>query len=280
MSLEHVAILGAGRAGCAIYSGLSAEGYTPTLWTRSPASAEAARENGFPALAGPVLPSLDGASLVLLAVSDAAVSPVAQQLAGRIPSGAVVAHLAGALDLSPLAPLAASGVPVGSMHPLVSIATWRSPLGGGTAAVDASTPEADALLTTLAEQLGLFVIRPKGDRARYHAAACLAGNFPQVLLEAGSRLLQSLGLTPNEATRALGPLLQSASRNASQLGPSAGLTGPIARGDVEVVRSHLGAIDEPAIAELYRAAGRIAVDLARQRAAPNQDAIASLLREK
>lgn len=255
MTLPRIAILGAGRAGCSLFKAL---GRSDTLlWTRSAATAEAARREGFPVVSGP-LPDLSGIGLVLLAVSDGAVSVTAS----RLPADTTVAHLSGALDLDVLGARPSAG----SLHPLVSMATRRTPLRGAAAAVAATTPSLDATLTELAEALGLFVIHPMGDRARYHAAASIVGNFPQVLLEAASRLLVTMGLSADEARRALGPLLEGAARNAAALGPMAGLTGPIVRGDVEVVRRHFNAIGgSPETEALYRAASRIAMELARRR---------------
>jgi predicted short-subunit dehydrogenase-like oxidoreductase (DUF2520 family) len=273
-----VAILGAGRAGSAIYARLREIGEAPALlWTRSEVTAQAARADGFPAESGATWPDFRSASLVLLAVSDGAVGGVAQSLAGSIRPDAVVAHLSGALDLTPLAPFSAEGIAVGSLHPLVSIAQRRTSLAGAVAAVASSAPSADERLSELARKLGMSVIRPIGDRARYHAAASIVGNFPQVLLEGASQLLRSLGITEQESQRALGLLLQGAARNAAELGPAAGLTGPIVRGDVEVVQRHLNALsDNGEVRDLYVAAGRIAVELARHRGSPRIDDLKAL----
>jgi predicted short-subunit dehydrogenase-like oxidoreductase (DUF2520 family) len=52
--------------------------------------------------------------------------------------------------------------------------------------------------------------------------------------------------------------------NVSALAPSAALTGPVARGDVETVRAHLAALAEmPGVLEVYRALSRGAVPLAK-----------------
>ena len=266
--LPRIAILGAGRAGSALFHNLSECGHAPlSLWTRSTSTADSARAEGFPATSG-ALPSLVDAELIFLAVSDPAVTGLAEEIAATrsLAPGAIVAHLAGALDLGAMAPLSRLGIAIGSFHPLVSIATRRHSFEGTAIAVDASSPNAEAALAAAVTTVGGRVIRPRGDRARYHAAAAVAGNFPQILLEAAIRLLLGCGLTRDEARAALGPLLVSAARNAAELGPAAGLTGPVARGDVEIVRKHLAAItDAQPVEDLYRASTALAIELAASR---------------
>lgn len=272
----RVAILGAGKIGCSIHRGLVAAGHAPVLlWTRSAATAAAA---GVPATSG-ALPDID-ADLVLLAVEDSAVASLAAELLrdNRLPKDVVVAHTAGALDLAPLSSLSAS-CSTGSFHPIVSVASRTTPLSGSFAGIAGTDARSDARLTELAALLGMRVVRPQGDRARYHAAAAIAGNFPQVLLEAATRLLLECGLTAAETREAFGPLLLSAARNAAESGPAAGLTGPIVRGDLATVERHLKAIEAAAAVErLYVAASAIAVDLAGQRGAPNLDALRDRLK--
>lgn len=268
----RIGILGAGRAGCSLAAALGEAGYGVAVhWSRSTATAEAARAEGFQVTSGALPDELRTCSLVFLAVADGVVGRLADVLAatGALAPGAMAAHVAGSLDLTSLEPLRRAGHPVGSLHPLLSLATRRSSLRGGTAAVDSSDTQLDATLVTLAQAVGLHVIRPEGDRARYHAAACLVGNYPQMLMEAGVRLLRAGGLDESQARQALAPLLESATRNAAQRPAIDALTGPIARGDVDTVRRHLAALDavpDAALVDaLYRAGARLASDVVRDR---------------
>ena len=57
--------------------------------------------------------------------------------------------------------------------------------------------------------------------------------------------------------------MMAAAENASAVAPSAALTGPVARGDVETVRAHLAALaDAPEVLEVYRVLSREAIPLA------------------
>ncbi len=262
----RLVILGAGRAGGAVALALTRSGTPPiALWTRSEQTAAEARQEGLKVETGPLPKELSRADLVLLAVSDRAIAPLAAELAasGMLPPRAVIAHLSGAQSLEPLAPLGAHAL--GSLHPLASLASRRSPLSG-YAALDATSAPAGVLLEALAGRLGLKLLRPRGDRALYHAAACLVGNYPQALMAAAVRLFHALGIDDQEAREALAPLLSSAASNAATLPGAASLSGPIVRGDLETVARHLAALDSrpelEEVAALYRSAGRVAAQLA------------------
>ncbi|MDQ2767509.1 MAG: DUF2520 domain-containing protein, partial [Gemmatimonadota bacterium] len=118
----------------------------------------------------------------------------------------------------------------------------------------------------LAAAIGARVLEiPEGMKARYHAAAVFASNFPMVLLATATRLLTSAGVPEDTARGALGTLLVSAAENASAMGPAKALTGPVARGDAETVRAHLNVLaDVPEVLELYRVLSLGAVGVAEE----------------
>lgn len=279
----RVALVGAGRAGCSFYENLYSKGYPVAgPWSRSEAGAAAARADGIPATTAPLASVIAGADVVLLAVADRAIGAMASELA-KLPAGpgAVCAHLSGAHGLDVLAPAAAAGWHVGSLHPLLSIASRHASLAGAWASVDAAGPDTADRLAGIAADLGLSVLRPSGDRARYHAAACVAGNYAQALLEAAIRLLESTGVPRDDAWAALVPLLRSAVENAAGHGPAAGLTGPIARGDVETVRRHLAslaALGDTSVEALYRGCAQVAAELAGERKVPDSELIRAMAR--
>jgi predicted short-subunit dehydrogenase-like oxidoreductase (DUF2520 family) len=78
-----------------------------------------------------------------------------------------------------------------------------------------------------------------------------------------ARLLAEAAQLPEpDALAALLPLVDGARANLARLGLPRALTGPIARGDIDVVRRHQDALDAPTRA-LYSAQAREALRLAR-----------------
>ncbi len=179
------------------------------------------------------------AELVVICVPDSAIPEVA----ATVEIGPWVAHVSGATRLAALTPHERRF----SIHPLQTLSTSRGPeqLDGAWAAVSGENPEALKRARWLAETLGLrpFEIA-EADRALYHAAAVMGGNFLVTLHRAASRLLDEVGVPPE----AIVPLMRRTIENEFEL------TGPIARGDWATVEAHLAALEEraPDLVPLYR----------------------------
>ena len=226
------------------------------------------------------------ANRILVAVSDDAIPHVASTLAGAGLARGLVLHTSGAAGLAALAPLRARGVACGVLHPLQTVPTperGAHDLEGAAFGV-AGDPDAVAWAAELAGLAGGWAL-PVAEQglAAYHAAAVLASNASAALIDAAVALMATAGIGRDDALRALGPLGRASMENALRDGPEAALTGPVARGDLATVRTHLAALaPAPAsVASLYRAATRQLVELARRRGldAGRADALDALLDE-
>ena len=240
-----VVVLGRGRLGGALTRALRRAGPVRSFDRPGSERLEARRRR-----------ALADAEVVLLCVPDGLVAEVAAAHAGHFCTGQVVAHCAGALDLGPLAPAAARGAHLGSLHPLCAVPSPRTSLAGAAAAVSGD-PLASRLLSRLAREAGMrpFAL-PAGDRALYHAAAVLAANGLVALAAESADLLRRSGLDEQATLAALSSLMGSALRGVEAEGLPGALSGPVARGDAEVVAAHLRALGErggPRALPLYRA---------------------------
>mgnify|MGYP000184197930 CR=1 FL=1 len=205
---------------------------------------------------------------LIFAVPDAALRAAAERVALALrgtqsSAGAGVAlHTSGALaaDASgPLAPLVDLGFDVGALHPLRAVPAGGGPgvLRGALAAI-AGGPAALATARALAQAVGLevFEIAAAGEaRVRYHAGACLAAGGAVALIDAALALFASAGIERDLGRRALCDLVVSAANNTRATPAASALTGPIARGDVDVVAAHLASLRGPDLArerDLYR----------------------------
>ncbi len=257
--IARVFVVGAGRAGRALAHALRVAGVDVVgLHGRRPDAGITWGE--WPE-------SLSAATVVLVTVRDAELDGVLRSLlTAPLGAGAVVLHASGNMEPPALDLLRAHGHIAGTFHPLL-------PLTDPTRATEQlhcawigidGDEDARVVSRELAAAVGARVLEiPAGRKARYHAAAVFASNFPMVLLSTAMRLLTSAGVSEDAARGALGALLVSAAQNASAMGPSAALTGPVARGDVDTVRAHLDALaDVPEILEVYRGLSRGALLLA------------------
>jgi predicted short-subunit dehydrogenase-like oxidoreductase (DUF2520 family) len=226
--LDRIAIVGAGRLGTALAAAFRDAGLT--------IDGPLGRTEPVPA----------GATLVLLAVPDAAIAAAARAIA---PGDVVVGHCSGATTLDPLT---AAGHRALALHPLMTVpAGRRASFAGATAAVAGSDEGAREAAATLAGRLGMHPVAVSdADRPAYHAAASMASNFLVTIETAAERVAATAGLTRD----ALVPLVRATVDNWAALGPVA-LTGPIARGDEATVQRHRSALRErvPDLLPLYDA---------------------------
>ena len=279
--MKTLACIGAGRVARAVAWAASRHGYTlVSAWSPSGTSARRLchESGGRPATSAGA--AAVAADLILLAVPDSQIAPVAAALAavGATRAGQVALHCSGALAAGSLAPLAAAGTAVGSWHPLQSLTGAsrqaaallrgaRVALEGDDAAVAAGR---DLAAAVGAEPL------PVASAAKplYHAAAVFAANYLVAVAAAARRAWVAAGLDPSEALPSLLPMMKGALSHLEQQGLPAALTGPISRGDAGTVALHLAALGRqaPDLIPLYAALGQEALRLA-----PSSPAIATLL---
>jgi predicted short-subunit dehydrogenase-like oxidoreductase (DUF2520 family) len=251
---SRVFILGAGRAGLAIGRALREGGVAIAgIHGRRPVPDDGVTAGALPA-------GLRGATVAIVAVRDAQLDAALAELLPALAAGAVVLHLSGATDPAELRALRAAGHACGTFHPLVPLAPGSDVaalLRGAWIGIDGDAAAA-ACARALAGALGARVLQiPRGEKARYHAAAVLASNYPVVLAALAERLMRDAGVEGTAARGAVASLLAGAAANVRGVPldkpMSATLTGPMVRGDHDTVRRHLDALAaDPLLAEVYR----------------------------
>jgi predicted short-subunit dehydrogenase-like oxidoreductase (DUF2520 family) len=191
---------------------------------------------------------------ILIATPDGAIEEIANELArigGQDLQGQVVLHTSGAMNSSVLHAARSCGASVGSMHPLQTFnGVTVPPLEGKVFAIEGD-PMAVRTARKIARALGAAPSQIDArNKPLYHAAGALAAGHTLVVVEAAIQLLMSLGMKRTEAMRALLPMTQQVLQNYERLGPRAAWTGPLARGDYEVVAKHSNVLQQ--YSEQYR----------------------------
>ena len=216
--------------------------------------------------------------LLWLTVPDDAIPTVAQRAAAaiRASEGSVAVHCSGLSSLDALEPLRRAGFAVLSLHPLQTFAAAGDvPLVGVPFAVTATDPQTERVGMSLAEQLGgrPFAL-PDEAKPLYHLSATMACNLLVALESEAAGLMHEA--TGTEGLAVLGPLMRTTLANLLADGPAHALTGPIARGDVGTVRTHLELLERraPRHAAAYRALSLEALRLAAPRL--DDDAVRTL----
>ncbi|MEW6771165.1 MAG: Rossmann-like and DUF2520 domain-containing protein [Bacillota bacterium] len=264
-----VAVIGAGRVGTAFTLRLKEKGYpVVAVASRSPASAGRLAEMTGAKACGAAEAARAG-ELVLLTTPDGVIAVVAEEISreGGFCPGQFVAHASGALPAAVLSPARQAGAAVFSLHPLQSFATPELAVDRLPGSYFTFEGDADAL--PLARRLvadldGILFELDAAAKPLYHAAACVASNYLVTLLGLVLTLAERAGLPRDGIFPAFLPLIQGTLQNVGAVGPVTGLTGPVARGDVETIRQHARAMEKDAW-ELYRMLGLHTVKLARRK---------------
>lgn len=200
----------------------------------------------------------DSADMVFITTPDDIIPKVADGIKWRTGQSAV--HCSGASTVHSLETAREQGAMVGAIHPCQTFAGREQAIAnlpGSTFAIESEEP-LKTTLTEIARALnGDLVYLTSEDKALYHAAACIACNYFCTLVDIATDLWQNFGKSKAEAAKAYIPLLQGAVNNIASIGFPGCLTGPIARGDVKTIQSHLVALEKyaPDILPLYRELG-------------------------
>jgi predicted short-subunit dehydrogenase-like oxidoreductase (DUF2520 family) len=239
-----VAVIGAGRVGLTLARALRRSRGVVNVLTRSTRAlpAELAADTDWTG-------ALSGADLVILAVPDDAIAPLATELASGYPfrAGQIVLHTSGLHSSAILGPLASMGVSCGSFHPLQSFPDRvgnPERLHGSPAVIEGDERALEAA-RLLASDLGLSPVieLSAAGKVKYHAAAVFASNYVVVLAGIAQQLMGEAGISEQEARALFAPIMRETVAHLASRSPGSVLTGPVARGDRGTVEAHLDALD-------------------------------------
>jgi len=263
-------ILGAGRVGRTLIRLLQSAGEPITgASNRTPQRAQQTtrllgiRSEG---AACPVIPP--STRIVWLTVPDREIGQAARCVAPQLDPNAILVHTSGTIPSSMVRSHAPDALSVAGAHPLQTLTGAPEDLDRIRESHWFLEGEELALesITTLLQRLGMSAhLIPPEQRPIYHAAAVLASNAVIGLHGTATRLLIQAGVEEAHAAAALAPLMRATLANLQEKGAAGALTGPVARGDVGVIASHLDVLgrDAPEAAALYRALLEPLVEVAR-----------------
>jgi predicted short-subunit dehydrogenase-like oxidoreductase (DUF2520 family) len=264
-------LVGAGPVATALAGALRLGGVPVLgLWARRAAQARAAGSTaGVAAFSSAPPDVLLETEVIILAVRDQVIGEVAQMLVGTglVNKRHVLLHCAGVASakelLGEVAPQVAG---IGTLHPLSAIADGKAAmraLKGTVFGIEGDDVGRAAAARLVGAMGGVVLALDSTQMPAYHAAAALASNYIVAAIDAAAAVLASAGVAPDAAAQALVPLAEGALRNITAHGTTAGLTGPVRRGDVATIQRHLDALrGRPELVEVYRALARRAVEIA------------------
>lgn len=185
----------------------------------------------------------DSCHILFITVPDDQIATVVADI--RWYPGQSVVHCSGATEIAVLAPAEKAGAAIAGFHPLQIFsnpAVTLQHLAGSSVAIEASG-KLEAELTQLAAMSGLRPLHlPSGTRSAYHAACNLAASCLLGVIKEAVDIWEHCGLPRDEAISALMPLSMGTLATSREVGLDKALSGPVSRGDINVIRAHLDAI--------------------------------------
>jgi len=188
----------------------------------------------------------DGADVYVIAVKDAVLADVAQQLAAEHEDRFLV-HTAGSMPMETL-PTKRRGV----LYPMQTFSKERIvDFRNIPCFVEAANDGDGELLRELAESLSESVYEANSEARKYlHLSAVFCCNFTNHCYALAEKLLQEHGGLPFEVML---PLIDETAKKVHELSPSKAQTGPAVRWDTNVMEKHMQLLkDDPQLVEIYR----------------------------
>lgn len=201
--------------------------------------------------------------VLFITTQDDMIHLVAEKLSEYplIKPGQVWIHCSGSLPADVLRAKESIPVQYLSIHPLQAFASVENAL-----AILAGTHfglEGDNA------ELGMKIVKDLGgiphcilaaQKSLYHAGAVVASNYLVVLASAAVQLFAEAGIEGGDALASLLSLMKGTICNLENVGLPQALTGPIARGDVQVVKGHLEHMPAK-LMDIYQVLGLKALEL-------------------
>ena len=271
---KKIAIIGAGKVGTALGYLLSRRGYqivgVASRTLRSSKKAVTFIGEGYASNDPAKITSR--ADIIFITTSDEAIESVCRQmsLSAQLARGAYMFHTCGALPSSILAPAKRVGLHTGSIHPLQSLSNVQEAvkrLAGSYFCIEGDKKASDLAKKIVHALKGECLSVKVKSKSLYHAGAVVASNYLVSTIGFGLALHEAAGISRKRSLQALMPLIQGTIKNIEKSGIPSALTGPIARGDGEIVLHHLKTIakEKKELLPLYAELGRHTVKIAEKK---------------
>lgn len=257
MSLK-IAIVGSGRLAATLGLALKRAGYpvTEIVCRARPASLRRARKLARN-LQATVVTNENlriTADIIWFCVPDGKINQAAKEIRESANwKNRLAFHSSGALASDELGPLRKSGAALASVHPLMTFVEGSRPKLKGVPFALEGDHAAIKAARELVRRLGgePFTIR-KHEKVLYHAWGTFASPLLISLLATTEQVARASGIEIRNTRKKMLPILKQTLANYAALGPAQAFSGPIVRGDAEILRQHLRSLRKiPQAGDVY-----------------------------
>lgn len=208
------------------------------------------------------------ADIIFITTQDSEIEKVYNKIFPYLREDQIIIHCSGVLNNSIFKDANRKGIMTIGLHPIQTFPTIRQAIGGTKNiyyAIEA-TGRAKQIAKRIVRDLeGTPVFISGKDKPLYHTMCVFASNYLVALISAVIDIATQLKIKLHIAFRTLEPLITRTLRNVKKDGIEKSLSGPIARGDVNTITSHLAVLNKkiPKLLPSYYALGLRTLDLAK-----------------
>ena len=245
---KKIAIIGAGRISYSLTSALLKAGYNvDTIISKHSESAKAlAGKFGIKNHSNDLKYFSPNVKVFFLSVPDSEIKKTASQLSKLNLNfkQSMFVHLSGAENINVLKPLKIKGSKTASIHLMQTFPSKKVvQLKNIHAAIETDDESSYRYLLKLSNKLNLIPFRiDSKNKSYYHLAGVFASNFLTGNLYYAKELLSLNKIEQDNLFDILSSTINSTLRNIKNVGPANALSGPVDRGDVKTVQSHLSSL--------------------------------------
>ncbi len=265
----NIAFIGAGKVGRSFGYYLKTKGFNIVGYMSKSRESEeiAANETGSSPLTKEEV--LKKAEIIIITTPDTEIEKVCDDVSKSVgfDKDHLVVHMSGGLSSKILSSAREQGASIFSLHPLQSFAKVekaREELKNTFFAMEGEGDK-EKLVSILDKIQNPYVEIDSEKKSLYHGAAAIASNYLVALTNVVLKLLQDCGFNRADALKVTGNLMQGTLNNVKEYDTVEALTGPIVRGDVNMVQHHLDELKKhnyDRILEIYRLLGEETVEIA------------------
>lgn len=265
-----IGFIGAGKVGFSLgryFSdhNVSVSGY----YSRNPESAREAAKFTGTGFYRTIDDLIRDSKVIFITTPDDVIGQIWEQLKASNIYDRIICHCSGVLSSEIFSDISAphyqcSGF---SIHPLLAVSSRldsHKELSSTLFTIEGQSDrknEIAAIIRSCGNQV--VFLRPK-DKVRYHAAAVIASNLVLGLAQTAVEELQNCGFSRDDALEVIIPFMKTNVAHLENHTPEEVLTGPIERGDVRTVCTHMEELEQEN-REIYRLLSGKALKLAKKK---------------
>ncbi len=219
-------------------------------------------------------------TLVFITTPDDVIAEISDNLAGVNIDWGIrgVVHCSGNLTSEVLDVLAEAGAGTATMHPIQTFTKGDNSerFRGITFSLEGE-PTTTAVLEKIVERMDArFIHLTKNQKRAVHIAAVFASNYMVSLMHGVGEYLAKEGI--DNGLDILKPLITQTAQNIIEKGAIEALTGPVSRGDMISIQTHLRVLEsDQELLHLYQLLGKEAVRIADKRGEVSKAQIKDML---